>query len=36
MVGDVFKGVGDLVSRGTLGVVKLQEYHYNTVQSKWG
>jgi hypothetical protein len=36
MVGDVFKGVGDLVSRGTLGVVKLQEDHYNTVQSKWG
>jgi hypothetical protein len=36
MVGDVFKGVGDLVSRGTLGVVKLQEDHYNTFQSKWG
>jgi len=36
MVQDVFKGFGDLVSRGTIGVVKLQEDHYNTVQSKWG
>ena len=36
MVQDVFKGFGDLVSRGTTGVVKLQEDHYNTVQSKWG
>ena len=36
MVQDVFKSFGDLVSRGTLGVVKLQEDHYNTVQSKWG